>query len=144
MRQDGYKLFEFDLTSESTKPISCPGLRGRVSDVSLSCTPEGCVPVALAGNRVVHCKSGPMTVQDSLAQFTVLGDGVTRPAFRKVFVSILLQITYSCCTGTSRSSNKTYGISWLSHSRYACLILFAFRLMLFQEAVVSVLGIETH
>ena len=75
--QDGYKLFEFDLTSESTKPISCPGLRGRISDVSLSCTAEGCVPVALAGNRVVHCKSGPMTVSDSLVQFTVLGAGVS-------------------------------------------------------------------
>lgn len=75
--QDGYKLFEFDLTSQSTKPVSCPGLRGRVQDVSLSCTGQGCVPVALVGNRVIHCKSGPMTVQDSLTRFSVLGDGVT-------------------------------------------------------------------
>jgi len=92
---DGYKLFEFDLASESTKPISCPGLRGRVSDVSLSCTPEGCVPVALAGNRVVHCKSGPMTVQDSLAQFTVLGDGATFQEQRLVSARSSELISYS-------------------------------------------------
>ena len=80
--EDGYKLFEFDLASESTKAIDCPGLRGRINDISLSCTDEGCVPVALSGNRVIHCKSGPMAVQDKLARFSVLGDGATCHKFQ--------------------------------------------------------------
>lgn len=57
---DGYKLFEFDLTSESTKPISCPGLRGRISDVSLSCTAEGCVPATFQEQRLVSARSSEL------------------------------------------------------------------------------------
>ena len=86
---------------------------------------------------MVHCKSGPMTVQDSLAQFTVFGDGVTRPAFRKVFVSILCRSLLPAALGPAKAAIQLTAITFK-------ICLFAFTLMLFQEAVVSMLGIETH
>ena len=80
--EDGYQLYEFDLSSASSKHIACPKLHGRVKDISLSCTAEGCSPVALTGNHVIHCQHGPMTIEDDLEHFTVSGDGATRPEHR--------------------------------------------------------------
>ena len=74
---DGYQLYEFDLSSASSKHIPCPKLHGRVKDISLSCTAEGCSPVALTGNHVIHCQQGPMTIEDDLEHFTVRGAGAT-------------------------------------------------------------------
>lgn len=34
--EDGYQLYEFDLSSASSKHIACPKLHGRVKDISLS------------------------------------------------------------------------------------------------------------
>ena len=71
---DGYQIFEIDLAGNVAKKVNCPGLHGPISDLSVSCTSQKCVPVALARN-VVHCTDGLMAVQDTLQHFTVYGRG---------------------------------------------------------------------
>ncbi|CAJ1405446.1 unnamed protein product [Effrenium voratum] len=69
---DGYQIFRLDPSGASV--VRCPGLRGPIRDLSISCS-EGCAPVALKANAVVHCGYGAMPLQDDLQHFTVLSGG---------------------------------------------------------------------
>lgn len=107
---DGYQIFQIDLAGGTAKRVNCIGLRGPISDLSVSCTPKGCVPVALA-HSVVHCGQGPTAVQDTLHHFTVYGRG----SFQE---QRMLSASSSELVSYGWSGDEWQGLAFLGHSRF--------------------------